>query len=49
MLRDVQLIGSGFTRDPQSSTERYTRWCNTLTQSQLYTQVGTGAEGMSIL
>ena len=34
-----QIIGSNFTRMPEGSTERYTRWCNTLTPSQLYTQV----------
>ena len=35
----LKLIGSCFTRDPPGSTERYTRWCNTLSQSQLHTQV----------
>ena len=35
----LKLIGSCFVRDPPGSTERYTRWCNTLSQSQLYTQV----------
>ena len=35
----LQLIGSGFIRLPQDSTERYTRWSNTLSVEQLYTQV----------
>lgn len=35
----LQLIGSGFTRLPEDSTDRYTRWSNTLSQDQLYTQV----------
>lgn len=35
------LIGSGFVRQPEDSTERYTRWCNTLSHEQLYTQVKT--------
>lgn len=35
------LLGSCFTRLPPSSTERYTRWANTLTHSQLYTQAFT--------
>lgn len=38
-LISFQLIGACFTRHPPGSTERYTRWCNTLTPSQLYTQV----------
>jgi glycosyltransferase involved in cell wall biosynthesis len=35
------IVGSCFTRMPKGSTERYTRWCNTLTPSQLYTQAFT--------
>lgn len=38
-LISLQLIGACFTRHPPGSTERYTRWCNTLTPLQLYTQV----------
>ncbi len=34
-----QLVGSCFTRTPAGSTERYTRWCNTLSPTQLHTQV----------
>ena len=34
-----QIVGCQFSRIPAGSTERYTRWCNTLTESQLYTQV----------
>ena len=34
-----QIVGSCFSREPKKSTERYTRWCNSLTPSQLYTQV----------
>jgi len=40
-LISFQLIGACFTRHPPGSTERYTRWCNTLTPSQLYTQAFT--------
>jgi hypothetical protein len=32
------IVGSCFSREPKKSTERYTRWCNSLTPSQLYTQ-----------
>lgn len=35
----IQLIGSKFYRQPPDSTVRYTKWCNTLTSHQLYTQV----------
>lgn len=35
----LQIVGSCFSRRPEYSTVRYTRWCNTLTPSQLYTQV----------
>jgi len=29
------IIGSNFVRDPPASTERYTQWCNQLTNEQL--------------
>ncbi|XP_057700409.1 queuosine-tRNA galactosyltransferase isoform X2 [Corythoichthys intestinalis] len=35
------LIGCRVRRDPEGSTERYTRWINTITQDQLLTQVYT--------
>lgn len=35
----LQLIGCRVERIPEGSTERYTRWINTLTQEQLITQV----------
>jgi glycosyltransferase involved in cell wall biosynthesis len=35
------IVGSCFSREPKKSTERYTRWCNSLTPSQLYTQAFT--------
>ena len=33
---DNLLLGSGFIRDPIDATERYTRWCNTLSDKELY-------------
>ena len=33
---DNLLLGSGFLRDPIDATERYTRWCNTLSDKELY-------------
>ncbi|XP_042198463.1 UDP-GlcNAc:betaGal beta-1,3-N-acetylglucosaminyltransferase-like protein 1 isoform X2 [Callorhinchus milii] len=35
------IIGCQVRRDPGDSTERYTRWINSLTQEQLFTQVYT--------
>ncbi|XP_068178122.1 queuosine-tRNA galactosyltransferase isoform X2 [Antennarius striatus] len=35
------LIGCKVERVPKGSTERYTRWINTITQDQLFTQVYT--------
>lgn len=35
------IIGSQFKREPPDSTERFTRWCNSLEPSQLYTQIYT--------
>ncbi|XP_077979657.1 queuosine-tRNA galactosyltransferase-like [Glandiceps talaboti] len=35
------IIGCRFTRKPVASTQRYTRWCNSLTEEQLLTQVYT--------
>lgn len=35
------IIGSQFRREPVDSTERFTRWCNTLSPAQLYTQTYT--------
>eukprot|EP00039_Didymoeca_costata_P014034 m.221610 g.221610 ORF g.221610 m.221610 type:complete len:371 (-) comp15928_c0_seq23:1735-2847(-) len=32
------IIGCRFRRDPVNSTDRYTRWCNSLSQTQLTTQ-----------
>ena len=32
------IVGSGFTRIPENSTVNYTRWCNTITQEELYLQ-----------
>uniref|UniRef100_A0A8C7N0Q5 UDP-GlcNAc:betaGal beta-1,3-N-acetylglucosaminyltransferase-like 1 n=1 Tax=Oncorhynchus kisutch TaxID=8019 RepID=A0A8C7N0Q5_ONCKI len=36
-----QLIGCQVRRDPEGSTERYTRWINNISQDQLSTQVYT--------
>ncbi len=30
------LLGSGFVRDPVDATQRYTRWCNSLSDEGLY-------------
>ncbi|XP_071429971.1 queuosine-tRNA galactosyltransferase isoform X3 [Pithys albifrons albifrons] len=35
------IVGCQVRREPQGSTERYTRWINSLTQEQLLTQVFT--------
>ncbi|XP_045212343.2 UDP-GlcNAc:betaGal beta-1,3-N-acetylglucosaminyltransferase-like protein 1 [Mercenaria mercenaria] len=35
------IIGSKFHREPEGSTDRFTKWANTITQEQLYTQVYT--------
>ncbi|XP_071813362.1 queuosine-tRNA galactosyltransferase-like [Apostichopus japonicus] len=35
------IIGSQFRREPPDSTERFTRWCNTISPRQLYTQIYT--------
>ncbi|KAG7270767.1 hypothetical protein CRUP_019407 [Coryphaenoides rupestris] len=41
LLWPQALIGCGVRRVPEGSTERYTRWINSLTQWQLATQVYT--------
>lgn len=41
LLQPNTLIGCCVRRDPEGSTERYTRWINSLTQDQLNTQVYT--------
>ncbi|XP_029950777.1 UDP-GlcNAc:betaGal beta-1,3-N-acetylglucosaminyltransferase-like protein 1 isoform X2 [Salarias fasciatus] len=41
LLHKNSLIGCRVRRLPEGSTERYTRWINTLTQEQLITQVFT--------
>uniref|UniRef100_A0A8C7Y775 Uncharacterized protein n=1 Tax=Oryzias sinensis TaxID=183150 RepID=A0A8C7Y775_9TELE len=41
-LHPNSLIGSRISRLPQGSTERYTRWINSLTPDQLQTQVTRG-------
>ncbi|XP_057700408.1 queuosine-tRNA galactosyltransferase isoform X1 [Corythoichthys intestinalis] len=41
VLHSSSLIGCRVRRDPEGSTERYTRWINTITQDQLLTQVYT--------
>lgn len=33
------IIGSKFHREPEGSTERFTKWANTLSQDQLYSQI----------
>ncbi|CAJ0595438.1 unnamed protein product [Cylicocyclus nassatus] len=38
---DLVFIGSNFTRLPEGSTERYTKWANELTTAQLTVQVYT--------
>lgn len=38
---ETAIIGSCYTRIPESSTQRYTIWSNTLSQEQLYAQVYT--------
>lgn len=35
------IIGSKFHREPKGSTERFTKWANTLSQDQLYSQIYT--------
>lgn len=35
------IIGSKFHREPEGSTERFTKWANTLSQDQLYSQIYT--------
>ncbi|XP_071360768.1 queuosine-tRNA galactosyltransferase isoform X2 [Trachinotus anak] len=41
LLHPNSLIGCRVQRLPEGSTERYTRWINTITQDQLITQVFT--------
>uniref|UniRef100_A0A3Q3XRJ9 Glycosyltransferase 2-like domain-containing protein n=1 Tax=Mola mola TaxID=94237 RepID=A0A3Q3XRJ9_MOLML len=41
LLHPNSLIGCKVQRIPEGSTERYTRWINTITQDQLVTQVYT--------
>ncbi|XP_059191487.1 UDP-GlcNAc:betaGal beta-1,3-N-acetylglucosaminyltransferase-like protein 1 isoform X1 [Centropristis striata] len=41
LLHPNALIGCRVRRDPEGSTERYTRWINTISQDQLLTQVYT--------
>ncbi|CAK6968325.1 UDP-GlcNAc:betaGal beta-1%2C3-N-acetylglucosaminyltransferase-like protein 1 [Scomber scombrus] len=41
LLHPNSLIGCRVQRVPEGSTERYTRWINTITQDQLITQVYT--------
>uniref|UniRef100_A0A1A7XLL7 UDP-GlcNAc:betaGal beta-1,3-N-acetylglucosaminyltransferase-like 1 n=1 Tax=Iconisemion striatum TaxID=60296 RepID=A0A1A7XLL7_9TELE len=41
LLHHNSLIGCRVQRQPEGSTERYTRWINSLTQDQLTTQVYT--------
>ena len=40
-----QLIGCGFNRSPADSTQRYTKWYNSLSQAQLHTQVSLQSFG----
>ncbi|MEQ2244922.1 UDP-GlcNAc:betaGal beta-1,3-N-acetylglucosaminyltransferase-like protein 1 [Ilyodon furcidens] len=42
------LIGCRVQRLPEGSTERYTRWINSLTQDQLITQVNRHASSMNV-
>lgn len=35
------IIGNKFHREPEGSTERFTKWANTLSQDQLYSQIYT--------
>lgn len=35
------IIGSKFHREPEGSTERFTKWANALSQDQLYSQIYT--------
>ncbi|XP_028978147.2 UDP-GlcNAc:betaGal beta-1,3-N-acetylglucosaminyltransferase-like protein 1 isoform X1 [Esox lucius] len=41
LLHKTSLIGCQVRRDPEGSTERYTRWINNVSQEQLATQVYT--------
>ncbi|CAL8354729.1 unnamed protein product [Boreogadus saida] len=41
LLQPHALFGCGVRRVPEGSTERYTRWINSITQEQLLTQVYT--------
>ncbi|XP_026691415.2 queuosine-tRNA galactosyltransferase isoform X2 [Ciona intestinalis] len=40
-LPPLTLIGSQVIREPEGATVRYTRWINTISSSQLYTQIYT--------
>ncbi|XP_049818551.1 UDP-GlcNAc:betaGal beta-1,3-N-acetylglucosaminyltransferase-like protein 1 [Aethina tumida] len=40
-LPNNTLIGSRYTRHPNNSTERYTKWANSLSEFELHTQVYT--------
>ncbi|KAK6300958.1 hypothetical protein J4Q44_G00290560, partial [Coregonus suidteri] len=39
LFNSTSLIGCQVRRDPEGSTERYTRWINNISQDQLTTQV----------
>uniref|UniRef100_A0AAZ3PRV4 Glycosyltransferase 2-like domain-containing protein n=1 Tax=Oncorhynchus tshawytscha TaxID=74940 RepID=A0AAZ3PRV4_ONCTS len=39
LFNSTSLIGCQVRRDPEGSTERYTRWINNISQDQLSTQV----------
>ncbi|XP_042170482.1 UDP-GlcNAc:betaGal beta-1,3-N-acetylglucosaminyltransferase-like protein 1 isoform X2 [Oncorhynchus tshawytscha] len=41
LFNSTSLIGCQVRRDPEGSTERYTRWINNISQDQLSTQVYT--------
>ncbi|XP_066517563.1 queuosine-tRNA galactosyltransferase [Hoplias malabaricus] len=41
VLNPTAIVGCQVRRDPEGSTERYTRWINSLSPEQLYTQVYT--------
>lgn len=43
------IIGSKFHREPEGSTERFTKWANTLSQDQLYSQIYTSHEPTLIM
>lgn len=47
-LCSSQIVGGRFRRDPPGSTDRYTRWANSLPENRLEVQVLT-AHGPTVI